>query len=230
MEEKNKSPRPTGDENQFSQLIGFGVTSTSGEGNNYYLEAYTNTDNNSDRTLKKIKSRPSLLIPAEHQSDIIVKINPHLPYKENIEFIEMALKNIQENKPTLTMNELIKANPEKEEDTTIETFDTLINKHRAETIADMFFIYDCATYILDDAKKYNAPLEEQLLDSTIDEYDKKEIRENISPYTTAKKIISSNEYGNELSRQLGNKSKKTIEDYYNKIHNLIENNSYKSLI
>jgi len=190
-----------GDENEFTGASKNGNTSHGG-GETYTLKAYTDTIKKSERTLKKKKSRPSLIVPKEHSNELLVKINPNLPPEENMAFLEDALKNIYARKSSLSMNELIKLMPNKEEDISIETINHEGNKHKKKKLADMFFIYDYVTYFLEDAISHNKTIDKELLDPQLDKYDEARFREDLSIYTDPKNIINSDEYGKQLSQQL----------------------------
>jgi len=185
-----------GDENSLPSLIGFGSNNKDSTAD-YVLNSSTDTIEKSDRTLTKKKSRPSLLIPKEHSNELLVKINPNLPLKENMAFLKTALETIYARKSSLSMNELIKSMPENDEDKSVETIEHNKRGYSEKTLADMFYLYDYVTFKMETSSStHGAILKEE------EEFLKGELSIKTSSwskyYTSFKNIISEQKYKNYL--------------------------------
>jgi len=217
------------DEYHNVKAVGFGNTS-SYSNEIFELESYTDTKEKFEATSQKKIARPPLAIPKEHKRELTIKINPYLPIKENMNYIEELLKYIQEYKPSLTMNELIKTMPSKIEDENVETYENIKNSKRAKFMADSFFIYDYVTYTIEFTEKYNKVIYDELKEPYLDKYDKEELKQRLSEFTNAKKIIMSDDYGKNLEDTLGKKRSSIYKNNYLLIDKMIANNEYKNLI
>ena len=137
------------DSHQFPKATQNGSTVIDA-GESYELVSYTDGETISERILIKKISRPSLSIPKEHNNNIIIEVNPNLPIKENIDFLQNALKDIKNKKKSLSLNELINLDGGNS-----ETYEEEYFSHHGKTMTDMLFIYDYVNFKLKNTDLHN---------------------------------------------------------------------------
>ena len=179
--------------NDFSKAAKNGV-SVIDAGESYELESYTDGETISKRTLIKKISRPPLSIPKEHNNNITIEVNPNLPIKENIDFLQKALKDIKNKKKSLSLNELIKLDGEDS-----ETYEKKDFSHHGKIMADMLFIYDYVNFKFKNTDLHN-PSEQDIIRN----------ERKFLTKSTGHKLDTLLKYHRQISRRINNHEYKSL--------------------
>ncbi len=214
--------------------------------NIFFIEDNKNKINKDEGIIKKIKlnfSRPKLYF--DNSRVISVEINPALPKKELLAYIEKIKDDFDKgNLKIQTPAELLEEEIQKADNLVCndkgKCFDPRATLTKQQKVADMFFIYDYATYRMKEIKKYNARYKAELNEKlsfiknnkTLTSKEKKiqemEARKKYledKSEATIKSICNEDE----ICNQIGLKGD-SIYKYYLAIKPYIEEKRYKELI